>query len=45
MSEYIALSVSNAWEFTTAMNSDDLGFNVIVEPPDPDENGTQVEYE
>ena len=45
LSEYIARSVSNAGEFMIAMNPDDLGFDVIVEPPDPDENGTQIEYE
>ena len=43
--EYISRTVSNAGEFMNAMNPDDLGFENINEPDDPDNAATQVEYE
>ena len=41
---YISRIVANAGEFLNAMNLDDLRFNPLLKPQDPDDNATRVEF-
>ena len=45
LAEYISRTVSNAGEFINAMNPDDLGFDMIDEPDDPDDDVNHIVIE
>ena len=45
LSEYISRTVTNAGEFMNAMNPDDLGFESIKEPEDPEDGATAIQLE
>ena len=45
LAEYIARTTANAGEFMNAMNPDDLGFENIDEPTDPNSGASAIELE
>ena len=45
LSEYISRTVVNAGEFMDVMNPDDLGFERIEEPEDPENGATAIDIE